>query len=70
MRTDEGPVKTRERTVRSYNRAFNYFVSYVFYVSHEERESQDVNGRRKIENEERKGDRIGGKGGRGVEWGM
>lgn len=34
-----------------YNYTFNYFVSYVFYVSHEERESQDVNGRRKVENE-------------------
>jgi len=61
VRTNAGPGKTRERTVRGYNHTFNYFVSYVFYVSHEERESWDVNGRRKVENEERKGDRMAGK---------
>lgn len=36
-------------------------VMYFMYVSHEERESRDVNGRRKVENEERKGDRMAGK---------
>lgn len=34
---------------------------YFTYVSYEERKSRDVNGRRKVENEERKGDRMAGK---------
>lgn len=63
MKSDR-ETETGEGTVPRSHRTFNYFISYVFYVSRERTSeraraqgSRDVNGRRKVENEERKGDR-------------